>query len=395
MRSSQQFNLSRPSALYLVLFVLQLVFMLLWISSIQREQHGDTAGIDNLNAASRQASVNSRLLDALTAKKCDCTKECAKTGTAAVATVDCGTRVNEAIMQLETLKSEMHGGVVTATPSSAAASTRKPFLIIGIPSMPRAADYLTGVLAAIDRQLVHDPSDPMFNSIQVWVMNNVKKESGATFSAHPVFDQNKSLYTNRVEFRFLTNDHSLSDANPQDRDPGMADRPGWQVRKQTRDIVRLMQMAKEESQYYMAMEDDFELCPHTLRIIEHALRKAAAAQLTTTTPMQEFITMKFSYGFNGFLLHNNGDLIEFARYLIEHQARRPPVSCAHARIAASIQLERRAHTCIVCCLPSGSSDNRMVMQRETSSVSRLRGEVTAACVRCDLVLTAVDLSVQC
>lgn len=127
----------------------------------------------------------------------------------------------------------------------------------------------------------------------------------------------------------LVNEHTLQElpgASRHDQN-GAADKPGVRVRKQTRDIARLMQLAAGQSRYYMAMEDDFLACPHALRMVEHALRKATATASSPNAPPplhQAWITVKFSYGFNGLVLHNNEDLAHFAEYLLEHQGRRPP-----------------------------------------------------------------------
>ncbi len=252
----------------------------------------------------------------------------------------CPTQVLQAIEQLERLKTEVHSSVITApvTPAAPAplvpatsGDSGKPFLLIAIPSMPRAADYLTSVLDALDSQLVHEADDPMYGSIHVWVMNNAP-----VGTAHPVFDSNRARFEGRSEFRFLTNDHSLTDppGAPQGEHSGTPDMPGARVRKQTRDIARLMQLAAGQSRYYLAMEDDFIVCPHALRIVEHSLRKASRGRLSLTAPppppsllqlQQDWITIKIGYGFNGLMLHNNQDLQQFATYLLQHQTRRPPV----------------------------------------------------------------------
>lgn len=193
--------------------------------------------------------------------------------------------------------------------------------------MPRAADYLSPVLRAIDKQLARDPLDPMYAMIHVWVMNNVAPTGGnAALPPHASFDANQAAYRDRPEYHFLQNDHAIVEPPlPAGGDRDFPDKPSASVRKQTRDIVALMRAAHGRSTYYLAMEDDFELCPNTLRILEHALRKGSyPTPEQTPAPLADWISMKFSYGFNGFLLRNNEDLRQLGEYLLMKQRLRPP-----------------------------------------------------------------------
>lgn len=324
--------LTRPSYLYLLLFVAQLVVSFVWLASMQREQHAA-----DLATAHTSLSISSTGGNAVTAKllamtmktKCDLARSEASTD------AGCNARVHGAILQLEELKTQLHTSrrpqcpaVAPATAQSVAATSggvRRPLLVIGIPSMPRTnVDYLTLTLAALDRQLLRDPTDPMFDQVQVWVMNNGLPDR----APHASFEHARKQYADRTAFRFLTNDHSLQDEKPLARDVGSSDTPGYRVRKQTRDIAHLMHAVRDQSQYFLAMEDDFEICPNSIGMLLHMIRKTTHADALSggeTTPMTDWITMKMGYGFNGFMLKNNQDLQEFARYLLEHQARRPPV----------------------------------------------------------------------
>ena len=365
-------KLSRPTVALLALLLLQLLLSALWIGSIQREQH-EVGGHLRPTGPALTSSLNAA---SPAAAECVCPSS--------EVTQRCAQRIEQSIMQLEQLKSEMHRTpitiaaplpavaippppplpTITPPPSLSAAVVANgssgpalPLLLIAIPSMPRAADYLTGVLRALERQLSPLSSgsdsggwgDPMAGQVVVWVMNNAPPGT-----AHEAFEANRARFKHRPEFRFLTNDHALADPTPHAPDSGF-EAPNVRVRKQTRDIVALMRAAKSHSRFYMAMEDDFEACPNTIQIIEHLLRKASklseytddsadsqagavaatttataatATATTTTTAMganREWITLKMGYGFNGLLLHNNRDLEEFGNYLLQHQARRPPV----------------------------------------------------------------------
>lgn len=64
----------------------------------------------------------------------------------------------------------------------------------------------------------------------------------------------------------------------------------------------------------MCMEDDFIICPNTIRALHYMISKSY-----TVNP--EWLTIKLSYGMNGFILHNNKDLQVFAKYLLDGQRR--------------------------------------------------------------------------
>ena len=104
------------------------------------------------------------------------------------------------------------------------------------------------------------------------------------------------------------------------RDSGSANVPWWRVRKQTRDVVVLMQLARSVgSDYYMLMEDDFAMCSRTLQMLPYYVDKA-----TRLFGNGGWLSLKVSYGLNGFMLRNGADLDLFASYLLEHAPRRPP-----------------------------------------------------------------------
>lgn len=124
----------------------------------------------------------------------------------------------------------------------------------------------------------------------------------------------------REIFIFTSNDNRLFDANPSATDIGSPNVPGFRVRKQTRDIVRIMQWAQQvKSHYYLFMEDDFQMCSRTLSLLSYYTDKASRQH-----GAEGWLSLKVSYGMNGFLLRNDVDLLTFGEYLLEHQARRPP-----------------------------------------------------------------------
>ena len=86
--------------------------------------------------------------------------------------------------------------------------------------------------------------------------------------------------------------------------------------RQTRDIVALMRSSVGYGNFYMFTEDDMELCSHGLVAIQYMLNKAEHYS-------PDFMTIRASYGMNGIFMRDD-DMVQFADYMIEHQARRPP-----------------------------------------------------------------------
>jgi hypothetical protein len=209
-----------------------------------------------------------------------------------------------------------------------------PFLIIGIPTVPRKHNeqYLLKTLQSIKKQLIRDPSHALYKKIQVYVMNNTPLGV-----KHEIFEIAKTNFDNNSAFHFLQNDFKLQDANPEAKDAGNSNVPGHIVRQQTRHVAALAKAAVGKSHYFLFMEDDFEACPEFIRILSYITNKAYSIN-------RDFISIKISYGMNGLLLHNypteqyknevfdasgeqgslKGDLDTFADYLIKHQSRRPP-----------------------------------------------------------------------
>ena len=179
-------------------------------------------------------------------------------------------------------------------------------------------DYLLSTLRSIASQLPDDPSDLMYGKVIVVLVNlqadpldhkwyqAAKEEWGDGRSS-------KSLY-------FQFHDHAEPDQNPTPgaTDRGTPNRPGYLVRKQTRDIAKVLRlsMAQAPARYYMFAEDDMVLCPHGFEVIHHLLSKSSRYH-------PNWLAIRASYGMNGIFMHQR-DLRVFADYLVKHQARRPP-----------------------------------------------------------------------
>ena len=254
--------------------------------------------------------------------------------------------------------------VVTPPPSviTAPPPAPLPWLIVGIPtvsrSSPAAARYLTDTLAAIAVQLPVDAYDPMRNAVRIVVMKQLNADNPT--APHASFDAAAALYANNTDFEFLTNNAVAEGADGAAHDAGTPNVPGWKVRKQTRDIIAVGSAALNRSRYYLFMEDDFAWCNGTLNAIRHMIDKAAAYYA-------DWISIKFSYGMNGFIVKNGADLAHFLSYLQAHQHRRPPDHlvtewAAGEKFAAEYK-KSRAHVAF-----------RYNMMRHLGDISSLRAE---------------------
>lgn len=250
--------------------------------------------------------------------------------------------------------------VSSIPPSVALTGSGQPWLIIGIPTVPRKnnLDYLTPTIESILLEIPQDPSHPLYDQVVVAIMNHSP-------GVHPQFYELQKKYANpdsphysRV-LLFLENTSPLPDpAGPGARDMGTSDMPGHKVRKQTRDVAALV-LALQHRSYerlapsasaasssliagtrstgqlavppplaaarrdtpfpadvFLFSEDDMHLCPHGLDALKYMTDKAAAY-------MPDWFSIRCSFGLNG-ALFPGPDVSAFADYLIKHQARRPP-----------------------------------------------------------------------
>ena len=206
-------------------------------------------------------------------------------------------------------------GDAAPLPLSSAHSSLEPYLIIGLPSVARsspvARHYLNHTLQSIRRQLPSEPHHPMYGRVHVYVMNNQAD------GRHDMWEALRDEMRGDSNFHFLVNPGALQDATPDLRDPGSANEPGWRIRKQTRDVVATMEAAKRKSRYYMFMEDDFTFCPSLMRLIPYLVNKAHILH-------PHWFSLKFSFGMNGYIVHNGDDMDHLSAYLIRKQRLRPP-----------------------------------------------------------------------
>jgi hypothetical protein len=166
------------------------------------------------------------------------------------------------------------------------------WLVIGIPTVPRAhnEDYLLRSLSAMADQLPADPNDLLYGQVLIVLLN-------VNGPGHERFDEAKALYApdspnnkhpKGVYFEFHdiarsgaprgTSDSEdvwvdpKSGADPHN-DPGTPNRPGYRVRKQTRNIVAVMRKSLGKGKYYLFLEDDMQICGHGFLAIQVRGRK--------------------------------------------------------------------------------------------------------------------------
>ncbi len=207
-----------------------------------------------------------------------------------------------------------------AGPAAKTQTLALPYLIIGLPTVPRldrrrggeAVNYLGPTLDRLHEQMISDVHHPMYGMVQVWVMNNDEP------TKHTFFESAKQRFAGNPNFVFIQNDGKLA-ADDAAHTPGPNSSPSDRVRKQTRDVVSLLRAVNGKSHYYLFMEDDFAVCPHTLNILSYIISKAAVIH-------PQWISIKVGYGLNGLIIKNqlDGDLHVFGEYLLKHQRRRPP-----------------------------------------------------------------------
>mmetsp|Transcript_35408 Transcript_35408/g.59675 ORF Transcript_35408/g.59675 Transcript_35408/m.59675 type:complete len:456 (-) Transcript_35408:522-1889(-) len=222
-------------------------------------------------------------------------------------------------------------------PSLPAASTAaKTWLFLGIPTVPRRndVDYLGETLSSLVDQLPSDAVDPFANKVKVVVMNNKP-------GTHKVYENRRAFYNggqgglkaaHYLEFR--DNPGTVADPAPHLPDPddlnNPTNRPGREVRKQTCDLISLMELAANTSEYYMFMEDDFHVCPHFLRATHYVIEKANHVK-------PNWLGIRVSYGMNGIVMRS-ADLLLLSKYLREHTARLPPDLLWQEWVAKSHQI---------------------------------------------------------
>mmetsp|Transcript_97271 Transcript_97271/g.167637 ORF Transcript_97271/g.167637 Transcript_97271/m.167637 type:complete len:511 (-) Transcript_97271:367-1899(-) len=190
-----------------------------------------------------------------------------------------------------------------------------PWLAFGIPTVPRKGDldYLTPTLQSIVNQVVqHRYTD----KVVVYVINNCRDRP------HVVFDKATDRFKSHPFIRFVTNPGRYQDNRTTfDRKLNRpnAQIPDARVRRQTLDVVAMLDVLQGSARHVLFYEDDFVLCdyPHSaLLALQYLIDKATAMA-------PDWINIRCSFGMSGIIFQQR-DLQEFRGYLYAHYNRRPP-----------------------------------------------------------------------
>lgn len=199
------------------------------------------------------------------------------------------------------------------------------WLVIGIPTVARQHDeeYLLRTLDSFASQLSADKADLFFGNVLVHVINF---QVNYHARRHVVFEKARTLYNSPTHplaghflFTELTHEEVLTDpvqGATLRNDPGTPNKPGYLVRRQTRNIATTIYKSMGLGKYYLFLEDDMELCAHGLLATQYLLQKASVYH-------PNWLAIRASYGMNGIFMHNT-DLHAFLVYLLDNQRRRPP-----------------------------------------------------------------------
>ena len=222
--------------------------------------------------------------------------------------------------ELEALRAENKALTERPAPVPAAsvrtlpgASAPARWLTLGIPTVPRKHEerYLEQTVEAITQQLPLRQDDPLFDRVMVVVLNNKPGQ-------HAIFAEVKAWIEGGPYARYFKFVEEAIQQNDNYKNPEHDDNvPSTKVRRQTRAAIAMLRASAGLANYFMFMEDDFVLCPHALYALQYIISKAHAYKTVG------FSGIRVSYGLCGVVL-NDGDVVEFADYLEQHQARRPP-----------------------------------------------------------------------
>jgi len=206
----------------------------------------------------------------------------------------------------------------------------KRWLTVGIPTVPRqgGVDYLTRTLESLLDELPLEPTDPLYGKVRVVVMNMAEPDG----PKHTVFEELKKRFQTlslgdfhakkaEIYVQMMDSGHLFKDPTPDAPEPDTNnnphDVPGRTARKQTRDLLNLMEAAAGESHFFMFMEDDFETCPHAMRYLHYALQR-----LNSIDKYKSWLALRVSYGMNGIVIRDE-DLSRFSVHVKENMSRKP------------------------------------------------------------------------
>jgi hypothetical protein len=199
--------------------------------------------------------------------------------------------------------------------------SEQPWLIVGIPTVPRRLDNAEHVEQSLLFRTLRSYVDQLEaavprSPVTIVVMNNRPGQ-------HPIFERVKQrLQAASQWIRFMDRPDELPDTD-MPMDPEFSrnhhEPPSPQVRRQTLDIISLLRVVEGRSKYFLFAEDDFELCDNGMMALSYMVSRAEFYQGPGA-----FTAVRCGIGLNGVVMHNNGDVGRFRHYLERHFARRPP-----------------------------------------------------------------------
>ncbi|QDZ20574.1 subunit beta of glucosidase II [Chloropicon primus] len=198
-----------------------------------------------------------------------------------------------------------------------------PRILFGISTVPRhKADYLTKTLSALLEGLPDDEGHPLYHKVKVLVMNGSPGNHEAFYRLKFGWTMSKKTASEKAKhyFTFAENPGHCKDLTPDLPDPddlnNPTDRPGRQVRKQTCDLISLLEHEPSSYSHFVFLEDDFVACENALPIVDYLLRKVSGMN-------PDFLSIRFSFGMNGILLGKDA-LADLKAYLQRGISRLPP-----------------------------------------------------------------------
>ena len=205
------------------------------------------------------------------------------------------------------------------------------WLIIGMPTIPRRGEtggvelkktLLFRTIKSIADQIkgtAWEPHPVAGGGVRVLVMNNRPGD-------HPYFSAARDYFGHMYHFI----DFRENNSPHEDKDLPRAaefindgkEEPTPKVRRQTLDVVALLDAVVGNSTYFYFTEDDFEFCENTLMAIQYMIERANRYQ-----GLHSWTGIRCGFGLNGIIMHNSDpvqDLRRFRDYLLRHFNRRPP-----------------------------------------------------------------------
>eukprot|EP00741_Cyanophora_paradoxa_P005004 tig00000842_g4851.t1 len=232
---------------------------------------------------------------------------------------------------------------------------RRKWLVIGMPSVPRAGDidYLVPTLDSILDQLPGDASHPFYDSVRVVVVNMRPGEHKVFERARRLFAPDSRHRSKGQYVRFVDKKGDL-ETMPVNPEPDGV-QPSPKVQQQTVDLVYMLRaslwaandalgafeggeqtrrdrLPPPAPENFMFMEDDFLLCQNAWLALVHFIQRASA--------YHDWAALRVSYGLNGLVVKGR-DVEAIAHYFRAGYQRRPPDHLASEWYLAETEEARR------------------------------------------------------